>query len=475
MSLKRQIYLLDPKKIKQETIAVTFAKTSRSPLSFKEIAEELSDEKSSEFHEKWVVGYGHSSVAEHATLHIAVENISRLAVETLESNRLASYTEKSSRYQKWDQNAFYTPEEIENSEYKDDYINTLNSLFDFYHRSIPIIRTLLEKKYPQENGSSEANWNRKIQSRCIDVCRFILPSASLANVGVTINARELEHALKKMLSHPLSEVKNIGKEIKGISQREIPTLVKYADEIPYLVNKQTDLSEYVIKRTNTNETRNSDWCNLINYDPHSENKILAAVLYRYGKQDFQQILNKIAAFSHEEKENLFDIIFRDLSPYDTPLRELEYSSYAFDITLDQGAYFELKRHRMMSQTTQSLACECGYAIPKLFSEANLLDEYVDKMEHVIKISSKIRSFDPNIASYLIPNAFNRKVLISSNYRSLYHFVNLRTKPSAHFSIRRIAQKIAEEIQNATPYLGKYLPISPGETYQDIENEFFYQT
>ena len=475
MSLKRQIYLLDPKNIKQETIAVTFAKTSRSPLSFKEIAEELSDEKSSEFHEKWVVGYGHSSVAEHATLHIAIENISRLAVETLESNRLASYTEKSSRYQTWSQNAFYVPNELGNSIYKDDYINTLNSLFDFYHRSIPIIRTLLEKKHPRDNGTSEANWNRKIQSSCIDVCRFILPSASLANVGVTINARELEHALKKMLSHPLAEVKNIGEEIKSISLNEIPTLVKYADEIPYLVNKQTDLSEYITDEINNNQIINPDWCDLVNYDHQSENKILAAVLYRYGHQDFQQILNRIAAFSHEEKENLFNIIFKDLSPYDTPLRELEYSSYTFDITLDQGAYFELKRHRMMSQTPQNLACECGYAIPKLFSEANLIDEYIEKMENVISVSSKIRSIDPNLVSYLIPNAFNRKALISFNYRCAYHFVNLRTKPSAHFSIRRIARKIAEEIQNSTPYLGKYLPISPGETYQDIENEYFYQT
>ena len=45
-----------------------------------------------------VVGYGHASVAEHAVLHMAVENISRLACDALEDNRLASYTEKSSRY-----------------------------------------------------------------------------------------------------------------------------------------------------------------------------------------------------------------------------------------------------------------------------------------------------------------------------------------------------------------------------------------
>ena len=87
---KQKIYLLSPKKLSPEVIAVTFAKTSRSPLSFQEIADELSDESSAEFHEKWVVGYGHASVAEHAVLHIAIENISRMAIECIESNRLAS-------------------------------------------------------------------------------------------------------------------------------------------------------------------------------------------------------------------------------------------------------------------------------------------------------------------------------------------------------------------------------------------------
>ena len=94
---------------------MAFAKTSRSPQSFREIAAELTEEKSAEFHEKWVVGYGHASVAEHAVLHVAVENISRLAVETLESNRLASYTEKSTRYQKWGPDDFFTPPELTGS------------------------------------------------------------------------------------------------------------------------------------------------------------------------------------------------------------------------------------------------------------------------------------------------------------------------------------------------------------------------
>ena len=145
MPLPRNIYLLDPKKLNPETIAVAFAKTSRSPLSFQQIADELSDKKSADFHEKWVVGYGHSSVAEHAVLHIAVENISRLAVECLESNRLASYTEKSSRYQIWDREHFYIPTELRNSHLRRDYIQLMELLFDHYQESVKVVEEYLQR------------------------------------------------------------------------------------------------------------------------------------------------------------------------------------------------------------------------------------------------------------------------------------------------------------------------------------------
>src|SRR3970040_936775 len=110
---KRDIYLLSPRALSPETIAVAFAKTSRSPASFRAIAAELSDETSAKFHEKWVVGYGHASVAEHAVLHIAFENVSRLAIESIEGNRLASYMEKSKRYKKWGPDDFFIPRELD--------------------------------------------------------------------------------------------------------------------------------------------------------------------------------------------------------------------------------------------------------------------------------------------------------------------------------------------------------------------------
>src|SRR5713226_221212 len=213
----RDIYLLSPKQLSPETIAVAFAKTSRSPESFRDIAAELSDEKSAQFHEKWVVGYGHASVAEHAVLHIAVENVSRLAIECLESNRLASYTEKSTRYQLWGSDSFYTPEVIAAGSLAGLYGDSITRLFGAYQRSVEPMRRLMQAKYPRKDGESEARWDGRIRSKYVDCCRFLLPAASLANVGVTANARVLESTIRKLLSQALEEVREIGSEIKAVA------------------------------------------------------------------------------------------------------------------------------------------------------------------------------------------------------------------------------------------------------------------
>ena len=50
MARFRDIYLLSESQLRPEVIAVAFAKTSRSPESFREIAAGLTDESSAQFH-----------------------------------------------------------------------------------------------------------------------------------------------------------------------------------------------------------------------------------------------------------------------------------------------------------------------------------------------------------------------------------------------------------------------------------------
>jgi thymidylate synthase ThyX len=472
----RQVYLLDPQKLKPETIAVTFAKTSRSPQSFREIAAELSDEKSAEFNEKWVVGYGHSSVAEHAVLHLAVENISRLAVETLESNRLASYTEKSTRYQKWSSQDFYLPEELSGTRYQTLYQNTCELLFQTYLQALQAVRELFLLENPRKSEESEAAWERRIRSDYIDVCRFLLPAASLANVGMTINARGLEHAIQKMLSHPLAEVRSIGEEIKAASLAEVPTLIKYANHLPYLEKSRQNLSSEQISLQDFEHNANEcpAGCKLISFDTQAETNILSAALFRFGQNDFSKTKEYVQRLSQAEQRQLAEKLLGDRSPFDEPLRETEYGTFTFELLVDQGAYFEIKRHRMMTQTPQPLTADLGYAVPRKIVEAGMEAAYRHAMETARQTYEQIASFNPSAASYVVPNGFNRRVLLSFNLRSADHFISLRTAPNAHFSVRRVTHWIAEQLKTSLPVLGPYLREFPGETWQDVESRYFSQ-
>ncbi|MGZ9222510.1 MAG: FAD-dependent thymidylate synthase, partial [Anaerolineales bacterium] len=444
---EREIYLLSPRSLSPETIAVAFAKTSRSPESFRAIAAELSDEKSAQFHEKWVVGYGHASVAEHAVLHIAIENVSRLAIESIEGNRLASYTEKSTRYQKWGSNDFTIPPELEGHPLCGEYVGTIQLLFKTYADSLEPVRSLILEQIPRRENEKEEAWDRRIRSKYVDVCRFILPAASLANVGMTANARVFENMIRKMLSHELAEVRQIGEKVKEVALGETPTLVKYADAVPYLVETCTEIRELETGDWNVSD---QDWCNLIDYDKDGEKKVLAAALYRFGEMSYGDALTYIESLDEEPKAALVDSLLGRLGKYDIPLRELEYSTYTFDLVMDQGAYAEFKRHRMMTQTPQKLTTRLGYATPRLITEAGFGSPYETAMEAASRMYEKLHEDNPNIAQYVVPNGFNRRVLAQFNLREAYAFCQLRSAANAHFSIRRVAQRMYEEMARVHP-------------------------
>lgn len=463
-----EIYLLSPRTLSPETIAVAFAKTSRSPQSFRDIAAELSDEKSAQFHEKWVVGYGHASVAEHAVLHIAFENVSRLAIESIEGNRLASYTEKSTRYQKWGPDDFTIPPELEDHPLRGEYVETIRLLFRTYLDSLEPVRRLIREQFPRRENESEEAWDRRIRSKYVDVCRFLLPAASLANVGMTANARVLENTIRKMLSHELAEVRQIGERVKEVALSETPTLVKYADAVSYLVETAREIGQFDLAKL---DGHHKEWCTLIDHDPKGEHKVLAAALYRFGEMSYADALSCLDSIEEGEKRRLAESLLGRLGKYDTPLRELEYSTYTFDLVMDQGAYAEFKRHRMMTQTPQRLTTRLGYARPHLISEAGFGSRYEAAMEAAAELFEKLYRESPAVAQYVVPNGFNRRVLAQFNLREAYAFCQLRSAANAHFSIRRVAQRIHEEMARVHPLLTKYMKLHE-ETWRGVEEGYF---
>ncbi len=255
-SMDKDIYVIY--NLPPEVVAVLFAYVSRSPASFRENLLKLiksrdidmgdvmriysgngldykdAKEKARKFHERWVVGYGHSSVAEHAVASIAVENVSILATKAIEDSRLASYTEKSTRYQVFDRDKFYKPGKLMDSEFAELYGKTCSSLFDLYLEMMPKMLAHMEKTHPKPDGMDAKLYEAVTKARACDVCRYALPASTLTNLAITANARALERMLTKLLSSPLEEMNRIGADMKTEVVKLIPTLVKYAERNHYM-------------------------------------------------------------------------------------------------------------------------------------------------------------------------------------------------------------------------------------------------
>ncbi len=237
-SLPRRVYPLDARLLSEEQIAVAFAMTSRRPEPFDEIARQVSEEKAADFHERWVLGYGHASVAEHAVVHLAVENISRLACDGLEDNRLASYTEKSSRYQVMDAGYFHVPAELDgHPELRREYVESCRYLFDVYQQLIDRCMEYLRGVHSQRSRESDTAYQLRLRRIATDGCRSVLPASTLTNVGITSNARTLELAISKLMSSELLEERELGEAVREQGREVTPTLIKYADVVEYLEHR----------------------------------------------------------------------------------------------------------------------------------------------------------------------------------------------------------------------------------------------
>jgi thymidylate synthase (FAD) len=125
-----------------------------------------------------LVRSGHLSALEHASFSFAVEGISRACSHQLVRHRLASYSQQSQRYVRFDSSrAFVTPPSIEASpEARAVFYEAMENARRSYERLVAL-------------GLAEGRSNESV----FEDARFVLPNAAETKIVVTMNARELRH------------------------------------------------------------------------------------------------------------------------------------------------------------------------------------------------------------------------------------------------------------------------------------------
>jgi thymidylate synthase ThyX len=415
-------------------------------------------QKAKEFHEKWVVGYGHASVAEHAVAHLAIEDVSIVVSKVLEDMRLASFTEKSTRYVVFDRNKFFREPRIMASPHATLYEATCDFLLDTYARLMDHVTTAIRAETPRGERQGERAHDAACRAKACDILRYVLPAATLTNVGMTINGRALEHLITKLLSQPLAEARHVGALMKAEAQAVIPTLIKYANTSAYLTETGEAMEALAGACLAGATPAETPAVSLVRYPKDAEDRLVAAVLYGYAAHPLTQIEERVRTLSHEEKARIIDEYLNRRGPHDQPLRALEHLTYTFDILVDFGAFRDIQRHRMITQTPQETTAVHGYSSPPEMARYGIdavFDECMARARAAYEIITKDLRRE---AQYVLPLAFRKRVLFTWNLREIHHFVQLRSSRQGHASYRQIAQQVFKEVERVHPLLAKYLRV-----------------
>ncbi|NUQ78849.1 MAG: FAD-dependent thymidylate synthase [Polyangiaceae bacterium] len=463
----------------EEVIAVLFAYYSRSRddlrtnlarlLSDQELdvagtagvrpALRLATEKARSFHEKWVVGYGHASVAEHAAIHLAVENVSIIASKAIEDLRLGSYTEKSTRYVVFDQQSFVDLPEL-GPELSAHYRASAQKLFATYIDLLPKVMDKLKAHMPRQEGMAEGAYNAALRAQACDMLRGLLPAGARTNLGITANARALELLLSKLLSSPLAEVRSVGERMHNAALHVTPTLVKYAAPSEH----RRRIGDRVQEAIRTVYSPPSEGANatmvihqpvrLVRHDKDALERIALALAYE-GAESGVHAYGLADAFRHAtgaELEGIVKASVMDRGPHDPAPRAFEAATMTFELMLDYGAYRDLQRHRMLTPATQRLTCRLGFETPQELGELGFAEPYQDALLAAREVWEKIDAANPLEAQYAVPLGYRIRTMWTLNLRELFHVIELRSARQGHTSYRRIAQGLYRTAVAVHPWL-----------------------
>ncbi len=472
-NLDRDVFAL--RNLPEEVVAVLFAYYSRSREDLRSNLRKLLDDqelsvvdaatptgpllstaqdKARAFHEKWVVGYGHSSVAEHAVVHLAVENCSIVAAKALEEARLAAYTEKSTRYVRFDAGTLVTdlalPPELAGR-----YISTAQHLLKVYTGLLDVVENRLFVRHPVPAGTNPKAHAATLRAHACDLLRGMLPAGVPTNVGITANARVLEQHISKLLGSPLAEVRRIAEALRDEGRTVVPTLLKYTaprahrdEALRRVLHAHGAL--HPIGRDNPDDVT------LIDRSPEPLRTLATAIQCELFDTPWNDAWS--GALDPAHARGIVDAYLADRGPHDAPLRALEQVGFRFEIVCDYGAWRDLQRHRLVSATTPRLTAREGYHLSPELDALGVGRDVRAALDTVPPVYEEIAATHPWEAQYLVPLAFRVRYLVSMNLRELFHFTELRSARQGHPAYRRVAQAVARLALDHCPWLAPHLRI-----------------
>lgn len=458
-----------------ETLSAAYARISRDPRPINELRKASREEveKSRKSNSSIIFKMGHHSVAEHAVFNFDLIGVSRLAVESIEHHRLCSFTEKSQRYITLESD-FVIPHEIGNSSYKDPYIRLIGEMSALYVKLNEKLQEHVFKKHAElakdpKNKTLLEGWAK-------EDARYITPLATAAQLGLTVNARNLELVFRRAASQKLSEVKEISKKMYSLVEKIAPSIILFTEANDY-DSLTYDAVKSQLPRTNSQVSSKPQPPNprpreveLVDYTKDADNMLVASLLYSVTLKSLSECVEQAKKMTAGEKEGLVKETGRHMQLYDTTLREFENVDLTFDVVLSSSCFAQLKRHRMATIIAQPYDPALGLMVPPAIEEIGMSSEFKEIAKKAEDLFAKMETVMPLAAPYILTNAHRRRVIFKCNARELYHVSRLREDAHAQWDIQNISRLMSEAAKKAMPLTMMF--IGGKDVYTEMHGNIF---
>ncbi len=428
-----------------ETLSAAYARISRDPRPVDELraAARADVGRARASNQRIVFEFGHHSVAEHAVFNFDLIGVSRLVVEAVEARRLASYTEKSQRYIRLGED-FVVPEEVRDAGRAEAFSAYVGRCFERYGAAA----RALEAAGRDERLAGED-------------ARYLLPLATTAQLGMTVNARTLEYLVRCLAAHPLAEAREVGRALLAAGSEVAPSLLLFVEPGRSLRGRTQEVAAaaralWPDDPDGRSVRRGVSDVRLLHATPDGDARVLAAVLAGAVGMDGVDALDRVGRLGPEGRTRLFDAATRHLGVHDALPREFEHASLTFEVVLSAAAFGQLKRHRMATLTAGPYDPGLGVTTPPSFSEAGLGALLAEAVRDAEAVWADLGGPASPVAPYACLNAHRRRVVLTLNLREMYHVSRLREDSHAQWDIRAVASAMSAEARRAFPVCASLL-------------------
>lgn len=436
-----------------ETISAAYARISRSPSAVDELRQTARREvdKARKSNRNIVFEMGHSSVAEHAVFNIDIIGASRFLIEEIEKFRLCSYTEKSQRYVLFKKD-FVVPEEIKQAGLTNLFIETVGLQNEYYHELYDKLKPYVfaQNKQLAENPAN----NGLLEGWAKEDARYVIALATETQLGMTINARNLELMLRRLAALPLAEAKEYADKLYAVTKEIAPSLIRYTEATKYdrftRLNLRAQAAVFADRYPIGIKAKKTPAVRLAFCTPDADNRAAATLLFSSSGVGYEQCLTMAASLTSGQRKKLFKIIFEHLQPHDATLRELENIELQYELMMSASCFAQFKRHRMATIIAQEYDPGLGVTVPQAVSMIGQQKRFMEIMKKTNDTYARLRAKEPLAAPYILTNAHRRRVLVKLNARELYHLARLRADAHAQWDIRNLSGEMLNKARKVMP-------------------------